>query len=81
MAACPMPKAAHIDIHEQCARVWRSLEKTEKFVAEQKQRMEEDANCSRPLTHWQIGQFVASGSAAGVTLVGAGIAVAKLFLS
>lgn len=75
-----MSETKGVDFEDQRARVWRSLEETEEFVAQQKRLMAEDAIYDSPLTHWQIGQFAAGGAAAGAALVGVGIAFAKLFL-
>ncbi|WP_458434666.1 hypothetical protein [Methylorubrum populi] len=75
-----MSETTNIDIHEQCARVWRSLEETEKFIAEQKQGMAGDADFGRPLTHWQIGQIAAASVAATAAMIGGVAALAKLFL-
>lgn len=76
----------NLDIAEQVARVLRSNEETQKFVAEQKKLMAEQAKLQaeaakldrdRALAPWQIAAGTAAASAA---LFGAGIALAKLFL-
>ena len=83
----------NLDIAEQVARVLRSNEETQKFVAEQHKLIAEQTKLQaeqtklqaeaaklerdRALAPWQI---VAATAAASTALVGAGIALAKVFL-
>ena len=77
MASSPAPSV--LDIEEQVARIRRSQVETEKFVAEQRKLMAEAAKFDRErtLAPWQIMATTAAGTAA---LIGAGIALAKVFL-
>lgn len=70
---------ASLDIAEQVARVIRSNEETQKFIAEQRKLIAEAAKLERDraLAPWQI---VAASMAAGAALFGASIAFVKLFL-
>lgn len=83
MASTSAPTS--LDIAEQVARVLRSNEETQKFVAEQKKLMAEQAKLDaeagklardRALAPWQI---VLSSMAAGAALFGAGAAFIKVF--
>lgn len=83
MASTPSP--ADLDIAEQVARVLRSNEETQKFVAEQKKLMAEQAKLQaeaaklyrdRALAPWQI---VATTVAATAALIGGTAAVVKVF--
>ena len=66
-----------LDIAEQVARVLRSNEETQKFVAEQKTLMAEAAKYERDraISVWQVA---VSCLAAGAALFGAGVAFIKL---
>lgn len=84
---------ASLDIAEQVARVIRSNEETQKFIAEQRKLIAEQSKFAaeqsklmaetaklerdRALAPWQI---VAASMAAGAALFGASIAFVKLFL-
>ncbi|KQP61057.1 hypothetical protein [Methylobacterium sp. Leaf108] len=69
--------ASSLDMAEQVARVMRSLEETQKFVAEQKKLIAEAAKLERDrsLAPWQL--FTAGGAAAAA-FFGAGAAFVKL---
>ena len=77
---------ASLDMAEQIARVIRSNEETQKFVAEQRKLIAEQSKLmaetaklerDRALAPWQI---VAACMAAGAALFGESIAFVKLFL-
>ncbi|TGE01666.1 hypothetical protein [Methylobacterium nonmethylotrophicum] len=83
MASTASP--THLDSAEQVARVLRSNEETQKFVAEQRKLMAEQATLQaeasklardRMLAPWQI---VATSVAATAALIGGTAAVVKLF--
>ncbi|MGE7417861.1 hypothetical protein [Methylobacterium tarhaniae] len=71
--------ASDLDIAEQVARVIRSNEETQKFIAEQRELMAEAAKLERDrvLAPWQI---VAATAAATAALIGGTVAAVKLFL-
>ena len=69
----------NFDFEEQRVRILRAIEESEKFTAEQKKLMAEEAKLRKDtsLAPWVIAF---QGLLAGAALLGAGIAFAKLFL-
>jgi hypothetical protein len=67
------------DFEEQRIRILRAIEESEKFTAEQKKLMAEEAKLRKDtgLAPWAVAF---QGLLAGAALLGAGIAFAKLFL-
>ena len=70
----------NFDFEEQRVRIVRAIEEAEKFLAEQKKLMAEEAKLRKDTTlaPWTIAF---QGLLAGAALLGAGIAFAKLFLA
>ena len=75
-----LPARDNFDFEEQRVRILRAIEESEKFTAEQKKLMAEEAKLRRDtiLSPWML---LAQGLIAGAALMGAGVALAKLFLS
>jgi hypothetical protein len=68
------------DFEEQRVRIVRAIEEAEKFLAEQKKLMAEEAKL-RNDTSFAPWVVAFQGLLAGAALLGAGIAFAKLFLA
>jgi hypothetical protein len=69
----------NLDFEEQRIRILRAIEESEKFTAEQKKLMAEEAKLRKDASFapWVVAF---QGLLAGAALMGAGIAFAKLFL-
>ena len=64
-----------LDLAEQITRVFRAMDESQKFVAEQKTLMAEAAKRDRALAPWQVAL---AGMTAGAAFFGAGVAFVKL---